>query len=202
MPFPDNYFDVVVTRTLSSVLKADELDSVLRESFRVLRPGGWLELHTIDPTLTRAGDITKRWIESRILVPMENNFFSVRPSDRILGIMDELGYSAVKSARIALPTVQSARNKGLHSQNNDKNSNNNSGGGDNDAQKVMVYLGRQLYEELYGQFLQAGHIGDGIPQWWWNSKTVKKECERGNTCFGLTISFGQKGIQTTATKLE
>src|SRR5947207_8460586 len=45
IPFPDNYFDVVITRTLSSVLKSDELESVLRESLRILKPSGWLELH-------------------------------------------------------------------------------------------------------------------------------------------------------------
>ncbi|KAF3928190.1 hypothetical protein AA313_de0206214 [Arthrobotrys entomopaga] len=173
LPFPDNYFDVVVTRTLSSVLKSEELEAVLRESLRILRPGGWLELHTIDPTLARAGNITKHWIESRVLAPMENDIFSARPSDRILHRMQELGYHKVKNARIALPTFTTD-------------------GGESDAQKIMVHLGRHFYEELYGQFLRAGHIGAGNPAWWWDSTAVRQECQRENTCFGLTISFGRK----------
>ncbi|KAK6505590.1 hypothetical protein TWF481_007482 [Arthrobotrys musiformis] len=182
IPFPDNYFDVVVTRTLSSVVKSSQLESVLRESLRILRPGGWLELHTIDPTLTRAGNITKHWIESRVLAPMENDFFSSKPSDRILHLMQDLGYHKVKNARIALPTFPSSRPQ----------SPGGAAGGESDAQKVMVYLGRHFYEELYGQFLRAGHIGAGSPSWWWDSMAVRQECQRENTCFGLTISFGRK----------
>ncbi|EPS38563.1 hypothetical protein H072_7718 [Dactylellina haptotyla CBS 200.50] len=179
IPFPDNYFDVVVTRTLSSVLRSEELEAVLRESLRILRPGGWLELHTIDPTLTRAGNITKHWIESRVLAPMEEDFFSARPSDRILNLMQDVGYHKVKNARIALPTFTTPAPPSM-------------GGGESDAQKVMVQLGRHFYEELYGQFLRAGHIGAGNPTWWWDSMAVRQECQRENTCFGLTISFGRK----------
>ncbi|KAF3085587.1 hypothetical protein TWF569_008581 [Orbilia oligospora] len=182
IPFPDDYFDVVVTRTLSSVVKSSQLESVLRESLRILRPGGWLELHTIDPTLTRAGNITKHWIESRVLAPMENDFFSSKPSDRILHLMQDLGYHKVKNARIALPTFPVSRPL----------SPSGGAGGELDAQNVMVYLGRHFYEELYGQFLRAGHIGAGSPSWWWDSMAVRQECQRENTCFGLTISFGRK----------
>ncbi|KAF3938497.1 hypothetical protein ABW19_dt0205600 [Dactylella cylindrospora] len=187
IPFPDNYFDVVVTRTLSSVLKWDELESVLRESLRILKPGGWLELHTIDPTLTRAGNITKHWIESRVLAPMENDFFSAKPSDRIIHLMNELGYHKVKNARIALPTFATANTRPVSMA--------VGAGGESDAQKVMVHLGRHFYEELYGQFLRAGHIGEGKPTWWWDSVAVRQECERENTCFGLTISFGRKSTR-------
>ncbi|KAK6532923.1 hypothetical protein TWF281_007095 [Arthrobotrys megalospora] len=182
IPFPDNYFDVVVTRTLSSVVKSAQLESVLRESLRILRPGGWLELHTIDPTLTRAGNITRHWIESRVLAPMENDFFSSKPSDRILHLMQDLGYHKVKNARIALPTFPTSRPL----------SPGGGAGGESDAQKAMVYLGRHFYEEFYGQFLRAGHIGAGSPSWWWDSMAVRQECQRENTCFGLTISFGRK----------
>ncbi|KAF3909107.1 hypothetical protein ABW21_db0205413 [Orbilia brochopaga] len=182
IPFPDNYFDVVVTRTLSSVLKTNDLEAVLRESLRILRPGGWLELDTIDPTLTRAGNITRHWIESRVLAPMENDFFGAKPSDKILHIMHDLGYHKVKNAKIALPTFTTERIL----------SSDVGAGGESDAQRVMVNLGRHFYEELYGQFLRAGHIGAGSPSWWWDSMAVRQECERENTCFGLTISFARK----------
>jgi SAM-dependent methyltransferase len=41
--FPDNYFDVVNAHSVFSHLPAEEIEKVLREALRVLKPGGWFD---------------------------------------------------------------------------------------------------------------------------------------------------------------
>jgi SAM-dependent methyltransferase len=41
--FPDNYFDVVNAHSVFSHLPAEEIEKVLREAYRVLKPGGWFD---------------------------------------------------------------------------------------------------------------------------------------------------------------
>jgi SAM-dependent methyltransferase len=41
--FPENYFDVVNAHSVFTHLPAEEIEKVLREAFRVLKPGGWFD---------------------------------------------------------------------------------------------------------------------------------------------------------------
>ncbi|KAA8915015.1 hypothetical protein FN846DRAFT_3141 [Sphaerosporella brunnea] len=66
LPFPDNHFDVVSTRTLFLILKSsapssrsevllDEYDRCLEECLRVLKPGGYFEWQLFDADVINAG---------------------------------------------------------------------------------------------------------------------------------------------------
>lgn len=63
LPFGNNKFDVISTRSLHALLKTecpagfdrDEYDLVLKECLRCLRPGGFLEFMVLDAEISRAG---------------------------------------------------------------------------------------------------------------------------------------------------
>lgn len=63
LPFGNNQFDVISTRSLHALLKTespagftrDEYDLVLKECLRCLRPGGFLEFMVLDAEISRAG---------------------------------------------------------------------------------------------------------------------------------------------------
>jgi U6 snRNA-associated Sm-like protein LSm2 len=62
-PFPDNQFDVISSRSLHATLKSerpigedkDEYDLCLKECYRCLKPGGFLEFLVMDSEIARAG---------------------------------------------------------------------------------------------------------------------------------------------------
>lgn len=63
LPFGNNKFDVITTRSLHALLKTecpsgftqDEYDLVLKECRRCLKPGGYLEFMVLDAEISRAG---------------------------------------------------------------------------------------------------------------------------------------------------
>lgn len=65
LPFPDNRFDVISARSLHAFLKTelptgenlDEYDLCLRECYRCLKPGGYVEFFVIDAEISRTGDL-------------------------------------------------------------------------------------------------------------------------------------------------
>ncbi|KAK6350876.1 hypothetical protein TWF718_004058 [Orbilia javanica] len=181
LPFPDNYFDVISTKSFPSILRLSEWVPILRECNRVLRPGGWIELQIVDPVLTKQGELLREWLDARIVREMLEDSYSIKPSDDVLGFLQETGFDNVKRSRIALPASFNPKLKNIA----------RGQGPDPDAARVMVLVGRRFYEELYRGFNPI-MSGPGSDHMWWQSKSIKHECEALNTCFGLTFAFAQK----------
>ncbi|KAF3937950.1 hypothetical protein ABW19_dt0202420 [Dactylella cylindrospora] len=181
LPFPDNHFDVISTKSFPSILRNSDWVPILKECNRVLRPGGWIELQIIDPVLTKQGELLREWLDARIVREMLEDNYAIKPSDDVLNYLQETGFDNVKRSRIALPASFNPKSKNIA----------RGQGPDPDAARVMVLVGRHFYEELYRGFnpIVNGHGGDFM---WWQSKSIKHECEALNTCFGLTFAFGQK----------
>ena len=63
LPFKNGYFDVISARSLHALLRSElningtncEFDMCLKECFRVLKPGGYLEYAVMDSSFARAG---------------------------------------------------------------------------------------------------------------------------------------------------
>ncbi|EWC46192.1 hypothetical protein DRE_04570 [Drechslerella stenobrocha 248] len=181
LPFPDNYFDVISTKSFPGVLQFSDWIPLLKECNRILRPGGWIELQIVDPALTKQGDLLREWLDTRIIHEMIEENFSIKPSDDVLGFLQETGFDNVKRSRIALPASFNPKLKNIA----------RGQGPDPDAARVMVLVGRHFYEELYRSFNPMMN-GAGGNQIWWQNKAIKHECEALNTCFGLTFAFAQK----------
>ncbi|KAK6361881.1 hypothetical protein TWF730_005593 [Orbilia blumenaviensis] len=181
LPFPDNYFDVISTKSFPRILRLSEWVPILRECNRVLRPGGWIELQIVDPVLTKQGELLREWLEARIVREMLEDSYTIKPSDDVLGFLQETGFDNVKRSRIALPASFNPKLKNIA----------RGQGPDPDAARVMVLVGRHFYEELYRGFnpIMSGPSGDHL---WWQNKAIKHECEVLNACFGLTFAFAQK----------
>ncbi|KAJ6262360.1 hypothetical protein Dda_3168 [Drechslerella dactyloides] len=181
LPFPDNYFDVISTKSFPGILRHSDWAPLLKECNRVLRPGGWIELQIVDPVLTKQGDLLREWLDARIIREMLEDSFAIKPSDDVLGFLQETGFDNVKRSRIALPASFNPKLKNIA----------RGQGPDPDAARVMVLVGRHFYGELFRGFNPILN-GPGGNQIWWQNKAIKHECEALNTCFGLTFAFGQK----------
>lgn len=184
-PFPNDHFDVIISRDFSTTVKSASWLSTLRECHRILSPGGWLEIQSLTPTslISGGGKLLNAWVESQILLAMHEDGLVVQsPSERIQEHIGTAGFTDIKTARIALPATET---------------------GDQDAGRLMVLAGRHYYAQLYGEFLKAAteRRGEGedlltkveLP-WWWKNGSIRQECENERAMFGFVISFGRKAL--------
>ncbi|KAF1805449.1 hypothetical protein V8B55DRAFT_1380743 [Mucor lusitanicus] len=59
-PYPDEYFDYIHMRLVYNCFSTVDLKFVLAEINRVLKPGGYVEIRDIDPTIKHPGPITEK----------------------------------------------------------------------------------------------------------------------------------------------
>ncbi|KAI7822163.1 S-adenosyl-L-methionine-dependent methyltransferase [Gamsiella multidivaricata] len=59
LPFPDEHFDLVYQRRQNVVLLATEWQRAVSELFRVLKPGGWVQILEPDLSLRGGGDLCR-----------------------------------------------------------------------------------------------------------------------------------------------
>ncbi len=57
-----------------------------------------------------------------------------------------------------------------------------------DSIKMMAFLGRHFYQDLYGKTLELG----ADDKWFWTRKDIQNECERLQTKILVTIACAQK----------
>ncbi|KAF0459119.1 S-adenosyl-L-methionine-dependent methyltransferase [Gigaspora margarita] len=64
IPFPENTFDYVFQQSISSSkFRDNQLDIHLREIFRVVKPGGWIEIFGTPTEIINAGPASKEFIK-------------------------------------------------------------------------------------------------------------------------------------------
>lgn len=138
LPFPDNSFEVISARSLFSQLKqkkkmslerwgtevvnekvedGDEWDACLRECYRCLRPGGWLDFQVTDAGLlfngTGAGNHAQN---SSIATATSVEFcynlkilgYDPAPTTNFVGRLIGAGFEGVRRAWVMLPAVHAA----------------------------------------------------------------------------------------------
>ncbi len=47
IPYPDNYFDIIINQAMLTMIFPDILDNIIKEYYRVLKPGGLLLTHDL-----------------------------------------------------------------------------------------------------------------------------------------------------------
>jgi SAM-dependent methyltransferase len=99
LSYPDNFFDYIHQRLLVTALTSEDWNNVLKELFRVLKPGGYIELAELSFfDLTDVGpymekylkgcmyDFTQKCIqEAKFLPPIALISFGARDIPKILG---------------------------------------------------------------------------------------------------------------------
>ena len=119
LPFPDNHFDAISTRSLHAFLKnekplggaADEYDACLHECLRVLKPGGYLEFFLLDAEILHAGPRgTAASVEFGFNLRARG--YDAAPTKAWLGRVRRAGFVDIKRAWQFLPlgaAVEAAR---------------------------------------------------------------------------------------------
>jgi hypothetical protein len=145
----------------------------------------------VDAHMSCEGPKLSSWVEEHLSCRLEAYGVSKQASDTVLDTMEIVGFENIRRARIALPAhppkvavkvAPSASHTygttipGPTPQDT------------LDTTKMMAFLGRHFYQDLYSRFINMGQ-GD---EWFWSNKEIRDECERYKTKMVLTIACGQK----------
>ncbi|KAF2762911.1 hypothetical protein EJ05DRAFT_481783 [Pseudovirgaria hyperparasitica] len=173
LPFPDCYFDAVLSRSLASSLDNIDCARVFHDCTRVLKPGARFEILSLDPYFNRQGPALRAWADTHLVARLEAHGKSMMPSDTVVDTMGIVGLHDVKRVRIALPAHLADAPE---------------------STRLLTLLGRHMVQDLYGRFLRV-YAGE---QWFWNvpGGEIERECERLQTKMVLTISCGTKETAT------
>lgn len=105
LPYGDGHFDVISTRSLHVLLKAerpngfgrDEYDLALRECLRCLKPGGFLEYMVLDAEISRAGPYASA-SSVEFAFNLRSRGYDPVASKRFLARLRDTGFVGIKRA--------------------------------------------------------------------------------------------------------
>ncbi|GAM44049.1 hypothetical protein TCE0_060r19360 [Talaromyces pinophilus] len=110
LPFRNNQFDVISARSLHALLKTerpvgeeeDEYDLCLKECYRCLKPGGYLEFFTMDSSIARAGPLgTAASVE--FTFNLKTRGYDPSPTRSLLARLQRSNFADIKRAWMFLP---------------------------------------------------------------------------------------------------
>jgi SAM-dependent methyltransferase len=113
LPFEDNHFDVIAVRTIYMFLKAknmvgaprefdDEYDLCLRECYRCLKPGGYLEFSLLDADIMNAGPLGSA-MSVEFSFRLKTRGYDPYPTRSWAGRLQKAGFGNVKRMWMFLP---------------------------------------------------------------------------------------------------
>ncbi|KAF2824310.1 hypothetical protein CC86DRAFT_457115 [Ophiobolus disseminans] len=190
-PFPDGYFDSIVSRSVATVLRNDDWARSFFDCMRVLKPGGNIEILTVDAHLSCEGPKLSQWVDETLSNRLEAHGLSRQASDTVLDTMEIVGLENIRRARVALPAHSPktvARPAPPPSHTFGAAMPVPSPQDSVDASRMMSFLGRHFYQELHGRFLKV----ERGEEWFWTRRDIREECERYKTKMVLTIACAQK----------
>ncbi len=102
LPFEDNFFQAVCARSLWYFLKSHEWDSTLAQIYRILKPGGYIELVVSDfEILNIAPDFIPTW--NKLKEGVKRRGLEVKPSEKIVARLKQAGFTDIHKTCLALP---------------------------------------------------------------------------------------------------
>ncbi|EQL37421.1 hypothetical protein BDFG_01033 [Blastomyces dermatitidis ATCC 26199] len=110
LPFRDNQFDVISSRTFHALLKTDrpyaeeqdEYDLCLKECFRCLKPGGILEFFLMDSEIIRAGSYGAA-VSVEFGFNLKTRGYDPVPTKSFMSRLQKANFSSAKRAWMFLP---------------------------------------------------------------------------------------------------
>ncbi|PGG95876.1 hypothetical protein GX51_08083 [Blastomyces parvus] len=110
LPFRDNQFDVISSRTFHALLKTDrpygeaqdEYDLCLKECFRCLKPGGILEFFLMDSEIIRAGSYGAA-VSVEFGFNLKTRGYDPAPTKSFMSRLQKANFSSTKRAWMFLP---------------------------------------------------------------------------------------------------
>ncbi|UPX10927.1 uncharacterized protein EKO05_0001560 [Ascochyta rabiei] len=174
LPYPEDYFSHIRASTLPSLVPSAKLPELFRECYKLLAPGGLLEIRIMDaaPVRRTAGPLMRMWIEDRLSVNLEKLFRCSKPCSLVPGWLAEAGFelSAENDQSLTLPCAF------------DQNS--------NDVNKELsTMIGQALWKDTWGTFVDDL---PGEPKWWWEEDIIMQECLKRKTVLECRCLFAYK----------
>lgn len=175
LPYPEDYFSHIRASTLPSLVPSAKLPELFRECYKLLAPGGLLEIRIIDaaPVRKTAGPLMRMWIEDRLSVNLERLFRCSKPCLLVPGWLTEAGFelSTEGEQGAKLPCAFDQTSVDI-----DK--------------ELSTIIGRSLWKDIWGSFVED--IPDE-PKWWWEDEDIVQECLQRQTVFECKSIFAHKG---------
>lgn len=110
LPFRDNQFDVISARSLYALLKVenplgetmDEYDLCLKECYRCLKPGGYIEFFVMDAEIARAGPYASA-TSVEFSFNLKTRGYDPKATKSFLARLRKGGFTSIKRAWMFLP---------------------------------------------------------------------------------------------------
>ncbi|KAH7130647.1 hypothetical protein B0J11DRAFT_548914 [Dendryphion nanum] len=163
LPYPDASFSHIRASTLPSLIPSAKLPLVFQECYRLLAPGGMLEIRIMDaaPLRKTAGPKMKAWIEDRLSLNLERLFRCSKPCTLIPSWVTDAGFD--------LPITHPSEGE----QNMQLPCAYETSTADVDAELAMLDVPDE-------------------PRWWWEDEEVMRECLERKTVFECGAIFAFK----------
>ncbi|KAF2806682.1 uncharacterized protein BDZ99DRAFT_83118 [Mytilinidion resinicola] len=180
LPFPSGAFDVISARSLYALLKTDkpvgraldEYDLCLKECFRCLKPGGYLEFSLIDSDIIRAGRQAQA-MGVEFGFNLKTRGYDPQPTKTFLPRLRKAGFDEVQRAWMILPMGKPAANwrDTLPVGADARNSPEKSIGPDGDVDVAVP--------EVLGSTSNAANLTGTVGAWAWEKWMLKLQVEMG-----------------------
>lgn len=167
-------FSAVNCLPIASILPSSDLPRLLQNIFRVLAPGGFLNMVIVDPMPNPAGPALRKWLDENLIFNLEQQFRCTNPSRNFPVWLLEAGLRA-KGSVITTARFQAIIPPG-------DSSSNNSGSVSEGAimRELRTVIGRMLWREIWGPFV-------GADKWWWEVPKIVEECVSRDTCWSYSV---------------
>jgi hypothetical protein len=174
LPYPENYFSHIRASTLPSLVPSSNMPELFRECYKLLAPGGLLEIRIMDasPVRKTAGPLLRMWIEDRLSINLEKLFRCSKPCLLVPNWLGEAGFDLQThgDANVTLPCA-------FDSSSTDVN------------EELSAVIGRALWRSLWGDFVD---VVPDEPKWWWEDEDIIQECCERQTVFECRAIFAYK----------
>ncbi|KAF2463176.1 uncharacterized protein BDR25DRAFT_347392 [Lindgomyces ingoldianus] len=156
IPYHDLTFSHIRASTLPSLVPSSKLPQLFRECYRLLAPGGMLEIRIMDasPVRKTAGPKMKAWIEDRLSLNLERLFRCSKPCMLVSSWLTDAGFDLPKNQaqsgeqNMKLPCACEKENSNVDVE-------------------LSTLIGRAIWQEIWGGFVDDV---PGEPRWWWEDE--------------------------------
>lgn len=174
LPYPEDYFSHIRASTLPSLVPSAKLPELFRECYKLLAPGGLLEIRIMDaaPVRRTAGPLMRMWIDDRLSVNLEKLFRCSKPCSLVPSWLAEAGFelSPENEVGLALPCAF------------DRNS-------DVVDNELATMIGQSLWKDTWGPFVEDL---PNEPKWWWEEEIIVQECLKRKTVMECRSLYAYK----------
>ncbi|KAK2602700.1 hypothetical protein N8I77_009209 [Diaporthe amygdali] len=175
-------FSAVSCLPIASILPSSEIPKLLQNIFRVLAPGGFLNMVIIDPlpNLFSMGPILRQWLDENLIFNLEQQFRCTNPSRNFPVWLQEAGLRA-KGSVITTTRFQAIPQGHADDSGDGGSEGRNSGEFEVATMKELrAVVGRMLWREIWGSFV-------GADRWWWEVPEIVDECINRETHWEYSV---------------